>query len=364
MFALSQKDPETAHNLALWALKRLGSRHEGLCLKLHAITKRPIDWGNVLEQKIFNARFANPVGLAAGFDKNGEAIRGLAALGFGFLEIGTVTMNPQEGNPRPRMFRYPEDGAIINRMGFNNKGVDAMMNTLAVTQYTETPLGISLGKRKATPMEGATTEYAALFLGLHTLGDYFAINVSSPNTPNLRTLQEKTQLRQIVVAMKMVDEEVVRYKTDKQKPILVKIAPDLSWGAIDDVLDVCLSEKVDGIIAANTTIGREGLLTPTTEAGGLSGNPLWPRSFDIVRYIYRKTGGRLPIIGVGGIWSAERAFAMMKAGASLVQIFTSFIYEGPFVVRNINRGLLEIFDREGIKHISEIIGKEAGHVKT
>ncbi len=359
LFALSQQDPEVAHEMALWALKRLESHHPKLRRRLSAATSVE-DWRcERLGQNLFDVSFRNPVGLAAGFDKNGEAIHGLAALGFGFLEIGTVTMNPQEGNPRPRMFRLINDHALINRMGFNNHGVEAMMRMLNFADYDETPLGISLGKLKATPMEGATTEYAALFHALHHLGDYFVINVSSPNTPNLRNLQDKDQLRQIIVAMKRVNAQMTELAMGIQRPVLVKIAPDLSWGAIDDVLDVCLSEELDGIIAANTTIGRAGLMTLTTETGGLSGKPLWPKSHEIVRYIYRRTEERLPIIGVGGISTAEQAFAMLKTGASLVQILTSLVYEGPFVVRDINRGLLEIFDREGIKHISEIIGKEA-----
>jgi len=357
LFRLTRKDPEVAHEWAIDLLRAIGeSKHVYRELKKYATVNDPR-----LSQKVFDLEFKNPVGLAAGFDKNGEVIDGLSALGFGFIEVGTITPYYQKGNDRPRMFRIPEDEALINRMGFNNVGADNVIRCIFILRKsTETLLGISIGKSKTTPLEKAADDYIYALRRLYDFGHYVVINISSPNTPGLRQLQDKQHFDQL---LERINKEIVRlsmvYK-NSPKPLLVKIAPDISLDALDDVLEICERRSIGGIIAVNTTVSRDGLQTrgPTIEeAGGLSGRPLKMRSLEILRHIYSRTEGNLPIIGVGGIFSAEDAYEMFKAGASLIQVFTGMIYEGPFIARNINRGLLKIFEREGIKHISEINGR-------
>jgi len=293
--------------------------------------------------------------LAAGFDKNAIALRGLQVLGFGFLEAGTITRYEQKGNPRPRIFRFPKDEALINRMGFNNDGADKVAERLAKRKKLAIPLGVSLGKSKITPLEKAIEDYLYSLRKLYPYGDYVVVNVSSPNTPGLRQLQEKEYLDNLFPVLQMEAERLACQYNGQQKPILVKIAPDLSWEAIDELLEVCLSRRIAGIIAVNTTITRDGLSAPTKEGGGLSGKPLWLKAISIVRYISKHTEGKIPIIGVGGISGPEEAYEMLKF-ANLIQVLTSFIYKGPFVVHKINKGLRKLMDRDGIKHISELRG--------
>jgi dihydroorotate dehydrogenase len=340
------KDPESVHRIALRFLQVVG--HEpfrSLAHHLFDIRRR------VLEQEVWGLRFKNPVGLAGGFDKNGEAILGLEALGFGFIEAGTVTWHAQPGNPRQRMFRFPKDLALINRMGFNNAGAVALKENLAKLRDIKVPLGVSLGKSKMTELKDAAGDYLASFKALCRFGDYFVINVSSPNTPGLRQLQDKEFLISICTAL-----NEHHMKQEKRAPLLVKIAPDLTDEAIDDVLSVIKECSLDGIIATNTTISREGLTEKTEEAGGLSGKPMRNRSTEIIQYIHQKAPS-LPIIGVGGIFTAEDAYEKIKAGASLVQIYTGFIYGGPFSVRRINRDLIHLLKRDGFKTIAEAVGK-------
>lgn len=286
--------------------------------------------------------FKNPVGLGAGFDKNAKYLRELESLGFGFVEIGTVTPLPQAGNEKPRLFRLPHDNALINRMGFNNDGVKVIAERLRKWQEANRKpdgsrliVGGNIGKNKVTPNEEAWKDYEICFKELHHYVDYFVVNVSSPNTPGLRELQEKGSLRKILLHLEMINNGKAI-----SKPILLKIAPDLTQEQIDDVIDLALEIKLDGLVVSNTTISRNHLLTPgdqvqTIGAGGLSGKPLLERSTEIVRYISQKTGGQIPLIASGGIFTGEDARQKLDAGASLVQVWTGFIYEGPAIVKNI-----------------------------
>lgn len=295
-------------------------------------------------------RFPNPVGLAAGFDKSGAYFNALGALGFGFVEIGTVTALPQPGNPRPRMFRLPADSALLNRMGFNNPGAEAVAARLARSSV-EPVLGINLGKSKATPIEQATNDYLRSLELLDPYADYLVVNVSSPNTPGLRQLQEARPLRELLRAL------VAR----TARPLLLKIAPDLSDEQVDDVTDIAAGEGTAGIVATNTTIVRQGLRTPADQltamgVGGISGAPVHARALQVVGRIYRRTGGTLPIVGVGGIFNADDAWAFIRSGASLVQLWTGFVYGGPLVVRQINLGLAERLQRAGFRRLDDAIG--------
>jgi dihydroorotate dehydrogenase len=289
---------------------------------------------------IFNIQFPNKVGLGAGFDKNAKYLRELECLGFGFVEIGTVTPLPQAGNDKPRLFRLPKDKALINRMGFNNDGVKAIALRLQKTKIKlpnpKMVIGGNIGKNKTTPNEDAWKDYEICFKELHPYVDYFVVNVSSPNTPGLRELQEKESLRKILSHL-----QTINGTQSSQKPLLLKIAPDLTQEQLDDVIDLALEIKLDGLVATNTTISREGLLTPDSRliTGGLSGLPLKHRSTEIVKYICEKTNGKIPVIASGGIFSGEDAKEKMDAGASLVQVWTGFIYEGPGIVKKICNSL-------------------------
>ncbi|MES2429841.1 MAG: quinone-dependent dihydroorotate dehydrogenase [Bacteroidota bacterium] len=293
------------------------------------------------QYSIFNIQFSNRVGLGAGFDKNARFLNELEALGFGFVEIGTVTPLPQDGNDKPRLFRLPKDKAIINRMGFNNDGMKVISERLKAwksrqqtTDNRRLIIGGNIGKNKNTPNEDAWKDYEKCFLALHAYVDYFVVNVSSPNTPGLRELQEKDSLRKILTTL-----QIINSTKEKPKPILLKIAPDLTPTQIDDVIDLALEIKFDGLVASNTTTSREGLSPESIEvskqAGGLSGAPLKQRSTEVVQYIYQKTNGQLPIIGSGGILTGQDAIEKIEAGASLIQVWTGFIYEGPAIVKNI-----------------------------
>jgi len=311
-------------------------------------------------QALWGLQFQNPVGVAAGFDKDGMAAGLWPSLGFGLAELGTVTYHPQPGNPQPRLFRLKQDRAVLNRMGFNNAGAKAMADRLKRAwdhQSSPIPIGINLGKSKITPLAAAAEDYLESFRQLKNYGDYFVVNVSSPNTPGLRSLQSADQLTQILQALQ--DEN------QGEKPLLVKIAPDLEWEAITDVIDLAQTHQLSGIIATNTTIRRDGLQTQmiqatgklvSEEAGGISGAPVRQQSTAVIRFIHQQTQGQLPIIGVGGIFTAADAWEKIAAGASLVQVYTGWIYEGPFMVRRILEGLGERLAAYGFGQLSEAVG--------
>lgn len=294
-----------------------------------------------LQRQLLGLNFENPVGLAAGFDKDAKLIDELSCLGFGFIEIGTLTPQPQPGNEKPRLFRLPADHALINRMGFNNGGVAAAVERLKNRKSTVI-VGGNIGKNKVTPNENAANDYALCIEALHPYVDYFVVNVSSPNTPGLRELQEKEPLKKLLADVKTLTLSKVN-----PKPVLLKIAPDLTNTQLDDIVSILIETKTDGVIATNTTISREGLTTSKQQLeaignGGLSGKPVADRSNEVIRYLREKLGKAYPIIGVGGIMTAEDAVEKIKAGADLVQIYTGFIYEGPGFVKQINRSLLNV----------------------
>ncbi|MCB0554622.1 MAG: quinone-dependent dihydroorotate dehydrogenase [Phaeodactylibacter sp.] len=333
--------PEKAHHLTLFLLKATLSI-PGLGYFFRAIfqTRHPS-----LRRELLGLTFENPIGLAAGFDKDGKHFRAMSSLGFGFIEIGTVTPKGQAGNPLPRLFRLPQDEALINRMGFNNEGVDALVARLKQEKPKGLVIGGNIGKNKATPNEQAADDYALCFEALFPYVDYFVVNVSSPNTPNLRELQEKEPLSRLLAHLQNLNQQ-----KKHPKPLLLKIAPDLTDSQLDDILDIVSQTGIDGLIATNTTIAREGLQEKphrieTIGAGGLSGRPLKNRSTEVIRYLHEKSEGKVPIIGVGGIASPEDAIEKFRAGACLVQIYTGLVYQGPALVKRINRALI----REGLK---------------
>lgn len=301
-----------------------------------------------LEVDCLGQRFPNPVGVAAGFDKNGEFPLALAALGFGHLEIGGVTADPQAGNPRPRMFRLPEDDAIVNRMGFNNDGADRVKARLERATLPDVPVGVNLGKSKATPAERAPEDYRYTYRRLAEHGDFFVVNVSSPNTPGLRELQGEDHLRGILTTLRETG----------ASPLLVKLSPDLTNGAIEDAIDVVEELELDGIIATNTSTDRPESLRGEhrRETGGLSGRPIEPRATDVVRFIAERTD--VPVIGVGGVFTAEDAYRKIRAGASLVQLYTGLVYRGPSITREINEGLLALLERDGFDSVEDAIGAD------
>lgn len=295
-----------------------------------------------LERTLFGITFPNPVGLAAGFDKDAKLFNELPYCGFGFIEVGTVTPLPQEGNPKKRLFRLQEDSAIINRMGFNNGGMLAMVERLK-NRKTKAIIGGNIGKNKVTPNEEATSDYIKCFETLYPYVDYFVVNVSSPNTPNLRALQDKVPLTALLSKLMKINET-----KPKQRPILLKIAPDLTNEQLDDIIDIVATTKIDGVIATNTTIDRSNLTQKNTEstigAGGVSGKPLTQRSTEVIRYLKTKSNKAFPIIGVGGIHSEKDALEKLEAGADLIQLYTGFIYEGPSLVKRINTAILKSFN--------------------
>lgn len=293
-----------------------------------------------LEREVFGIRFKNPVGLAAGFDKNAEYVDELSRLGFGFIEIGTVTPKPQPGNEQPRMFRLVEDEALINRMGFNNQGADVAAGRLKfLKKEKDIIIGGNIGKNKVTPNEEALNDYIYCFKALYEYVDYFVVNVSSPNTPGLRELQEKEPLKRILNALQELNASM-----SKAKPILLKIAPDLTNSQLDDIVEIVSESGIAGVIATNTTISREGLESDpdlVKENGGVSGKPLTKRSTEVIRYLVEKSEKSFPIIGVGGIHSPEDAIEKLEAGASLIQVYTGFIYEGPGLIKSICKAIVE-----------------------
>ena len=294
-----------------------------------------------LERTVFGLKFKNPVGMAAGFDKNAEMFNDLAYCGFGFIEVGTLTPLGQSGNPKPRLFRIKKDKGILNRLGFNNKGVASAIPRLKVRKHPNLIIGGNIGKNKITPNEDATNDYVLAFEQLFPYVDYFVVNVSSPNTANLRDLQEKEPLTALLSELKNRNS-----LKEKPKPILLKIAPDLTNSQLDDIIEIVRFTKIDGVIATNTTIGRDDLKTDSKllmqyGAGGISGKPLAKRSTEVIRYLHDNSKGEFPIIGVGGIHSADDALEKLAAGASLIQLYTGFIYEGPGIVRKINEAILK-----------------------
>ncbi|MEZ2302467.1 MAG: quinone-dependent dihydroorotate dehydrogenase [Microcoleus sp.] len=374
LFSLFKADAEWLHNRTLQILE-LADRTQS-----NPATSRILDQfqqsfrlqDSRLEQSLWGLNFQNPVGLAAGFDKNGVAASIWTKFGFGFAELGTVTWQPQPGNPQPRLFRLTDDSAALNRMGFNNQGAQAMASRFQAAynrrkldhSYPNSdspfPLGINLGKSKVTPLEQASTDYLESFKLLVDWGDYFVVNVSSPNTPGLRSLQDAAQLSTIL--------DILQQQNQGIKPILVKIAPDLEWEAIASILDLAKTYHLAGIIATNTTIRRDGLKTqilPETgkpiseEPGGISGLPVQERSTQIIRFIWEQTQGELPIVGVGGIFTADDAWEKIAAGASLIQVYTGWVYEGPWMVRRILQGLIKKLEAAGFNSISEAVG--CGH---
>jgi dihydroorotate dehydrogenase len=293
-----------------------------------------------LEREVFGLKFENPVGLAAGFDKDAKLFDELACFGFGFVEIGTVTPLPQEGNPKPRLFRLKEDNALINRMGFNNQGLEAVVARLRRKKSTVI-IGGNIGKNKLTPNDQAVNDYEICFEKLFPYVDYFAVNVSSPNTPGLRDLQEKEPLTALLNRLQGLNNQ-----KESRKPILLKIAPDLTNEQLNDIIEIVADTKIDGVVATNTTIDRSGLKTDKTKVqaignGGLSGTPLKERSTEVIKYLSEKSNKAFPIIGVGGIHSADDALEKLDAGATLLQIYTGFIYEGPSLIKRINKAILK-----------------------
>ncbi|HTD66542.1 MAG TPA: quinone-dependent dihydroorotate dehydrogenase [Candidatus Limnocylindria bacterium] len=353
--ALFTQDSEAIHNHTIAALTKI-SRSSLLCSTLSAIYSAP-----ELPVELFGLRFPNPVGLAAGMDKHAAAVPAWEALGFGFAELGGVTWHVQPGNPAPRMFRAIPDEALINRMGFNNPGAEAMAGTLrewrASGRWPKHPVGINLGKSKITPNEEAADDYANSFRLLRPLADFFVVNVSSPNTPNLRQLQDKAALDEILAALQQINEA----GESKAKPILVKVGPDLTFEALDEILELAVSRNLAGIVATNTTITRtqskdQKLQRVYGETGGLSGRPLRARSTEVIRHIRRQTHGALPIIGVGGIFNADDAWEKIEAGASLLQVYTGLVYEGPALVKDIVNGLRVRMQQHGLTQLKDACG--------
>lgn len=346
-------DAEKAHHLTISGLKSLGKVPGGLSL-FRSMYGTPVY--PELQTKLWDLEFSNPVGLAAGLDKNGEAVPAFSSIGFGFMEVGTVTPKPQPGNEKPRLFRLPEDLALINRMGFNNVGAEQMALNLRHSDTRSIPLAINIGKNKATPNEEAEQDYRECLRKLYPYGDFFVVNISSPNTPDLRNLQHGDELKRLLAAV-MEEREVQSGMIGEGKPVLVKIAPDISGPELEYIMDTILSSGVSGVIATNTTIGREGLRSASSsEAGGLSGKPLTGKSVEVIRSVYRLSKGKLPIIGCGGIFSAQDAYDKIRAGANLVEVYTALIYEGPELIRTLNEELLNLLRKDGFKHVSDAVG--------
>ncbi len=330
-------DPEKVH---VWVMNRLNLAYSIPLLRYLMHVRYDVDEPS-LSQTLWGIDFPNPVGLAAGFDKSATGIDALAVLGFGFIEVGTLTPRSQTGNPKPRLFRLPEDKALLNRMGFNNRGAASAAPRIK-RRKEKIIIGGNIGKNKDTPMELALHDYELCFDHLYKAVDYFVLNVSSPNTPGLRSLQEKEPLTKLLNRLQEMNNA-----TGKPKPILLKIAPDLTDGQLDDIIDIVQETRIHGIVATNTTISRDGLYTSTKSLkkmgpGGISGLPVKERSTEVVRYIHQRSHGRIPIIAVGGIFTAEDALEKLNAGASLIQVYTGFIYEGPSIARNICKGLVEM----------------------
>lgn len=331
------------------ALLRAVGRFPRLCRWLRA---RTLQVAQGLDVELGTLRLAHPVGLAAGLDKDAEAVNGLFALGFAAVEVGTLTPRPQNGNPPPRLFRLPSHRALINRMGFNNRGAAQAAGRLADARRERSgPVGVNIGKNKDTPLEDAAADYLACVDALGALGEYVVVNLSSPNTPGLRQLQEPEALRRLLSAVRGRLNQVA-----PGKPLFLKIAPDLGLEAIDAVVDVAVEARVDGLIATNTTVTRPVAGAHAEQSGGLSGRPLAAMSTEVIRRAYAHARGKLPIVGVGGVFDAEDLYAKLKAGAAFVQLYTGFVYEGPSVVRHLVRGLRRLMDRDGYRTVRDVVG--------
>jgi dihydroorotate dehydrogenase len=348
---LFAQDAERAHDFALKQLARAG-RSEFACNIIGKIYGAP-----ELPVEVLGLQFPNPIGLAAGMDKFAAAVPVWEKLGFGFCEPGGVTWHAQPGNPAPRMFRAVADEAIVNRMGFNNPGAEVFAQKLSgwekLGRWPRHPVGINLGKSKTTPLEKAAGDYANSFRALRNLADFFVVNVSSPNTPGLRELQDKSALDEIFAALQS--------QNSTRKPILVKVAPDLSFESLDEILELIGARKISGIVATNTTTSRPQTNDAArqkiyAEAGGLSGKPLRARSTEIIRHIFRQTRGQLPIVGVGGIFNADDAWEKIAAGASLIQIYTGLVFEGPGIAKTVVAGLMRRMEKEGVRDLKEVVG--------
>jgi dihydroorotate dehydrogenase len=341
-------DPERIHRLAHWVLGRVSPAE--------ARRRRPVAPPQ-LRVKVLGLEFDSPIGLAAGFDKGDVAVAGLFALGFSHVEIGTITPRPQPGNDRPRIFRLPAHRALVNRMGFNNEGAEVCGERLAALPRDARfgPVGVNVGKNKVTPNEDAASDYLACIDRLHPYADYLVVNISSPNTPGLRQLQEKDALDGLLRAC------VARLaERAPGKPLLVKLAPDLTPEALDEAVEVAIAAGVSGIIATNTTLSRAGVEghPRAKEQGGLSGAPLEKLATSVVRRCAERAAGRVPIVGAGGVMSAEDAYAKLRAGASLVQVYTGFIYGGPGFVRQVNEGLAALLARDGFASVQDAVGAD------
>jgi dihydroorotate dehydrogenase len=373
LFSGIKADAEQLHQQTMQWLAGLDTAQPSLPVRQirHRIYRSCSFTHPALAQTLWGCNFGNPIGLAAGFDKDGVAAGVWSDFGFGFAELGTVTFHAQPGNPKPRLFRLPIDRAALNRMGFNNQGAAALATRLqALRDRTKTgstndsiafppsfPLGINLGKSKITPLEAAVEDYVGSFRLLKSLGDYFVVNVSSPNTPGLRSLQAVAQLEPILAELQQ--------ENQAQKPLLIKIAPDLEWEDIAAIVTLAQAHGLAGIIATNTTIRRDHLKTQiiaatgqpiTEETGGISGAPVRQRSTEVIRFIYQQTQGELPIVGVGGVFTAEDAWEKITAGASLVQVYTGWIYEGPWMVKRILQGLVRKLEEHKLNQITDAVG--------
>ncbi|CAM4270738.1 quinone-dependent dihydroorotate dehydrogenase [Saccharibacillus endophyticus] len=347
-------DPEKAHHLVIDGMRGASSTPGGLTLlrKMYGT-----EHDEALASEVAGLSFPSPIGLAAGLDKNAEAVPGFSSVGFGFMEVGTVTPLSQPGNEQPRLFRLPSDEALINRMGFNNEGAEAMAARLAALKDRPVPVGVNIGKNKATPNEEAYLDYERCIRVLYPYADFFIVNISSPNTPDLRRLQHGDELRKLLTAV--TSELASQAGEASPKPVFVKIAPDLGDEELEETVDAIASSGVSGLIATNTTLSREGLThVNRAEAGGLSGRPLTGRSTEIVRRAYAQTQGRLPIVGSGGIFTPEDAYAKIRAGASLIEIYTAMIYKGPEINRQLHTGLKRLLQTDGFTRISQAVGAD------
>jgi len=385
---LARIDPEAAHQAALWALAAM----QALPPLLHLVASRSRVVDDRLGVRALGLSWPNPVGLAAGFDKDARVVRALAALGFGGIEVGTVTPRPQPGNPHPRLFRLPEDAALINRLGFPSRGVEVVRRQLlavrtrasrgsksrwetsggaesvsasfdgeggATGSLTLPPIGVNVGKNRDTPLERAVEDYLTCVEALHGLADYLVVNVSSPNTPGLRQLQARSWLDDVLPPI-VRSVRALDAASGRRCPVLLKIAPDLSFAELDEVLAAATAAGIDGLVATNTTVERPALASRFRgEAGGLSGAPLRARSTEVIRFLHRSTAGRLPIVGVGGVATADDVLEKMEAGAALVQVYTAFVYRGPGLVADICRGLLDRMAARGVRDLAELVGSAA-----
>lgn len=349
-------DPEKAHHLVVDGLAAAGAIPGATSIMnaMYGVAATP-----ELQTELFGITFPHPVGLAAGLDKNGTASDGFSSIGFGFAEVGTVTPKGQPGNPQPRLFRLPPDEALINRMGFNNYGAVAMKERLDKRKVHRVPIAVNIGKNKDTPNELAADDYRSCISVLYDCGDFFVVNISSPNTQGLRDLQHGDELKQLLQAVTNEMSVQAQKRGAAPKPVLVKIAPDMSQDQLEHTVHTIKESGVAGIIATNTTLSRDGLThAHASETGGLSGKPLRDRSTEVIACIYRQTGGAIPIIGSGGIFTAQDAYDKIRAGSSLVEIYTSLIYKGPGVLRELTSGLTECLKKDGYRNIAEAVGAD------